>query len=144
MQLCTQGCIIYIIINIYFIIKVIYILLLNIGQWRRKWKVYSVFEPQLQSGFKHFLKLYLKLCSRKWLSSRRSSVKSSGRKYLHIRIFLKIKQDWPLYNGPFHSGYWEKRTFWMIGRNIIWSFMWIRGDTHRTSTLRGVGRREWG
>ena len=46
----------------------------NIGQWRRKWEVDSILEPQLQSGFKQFWKLYLNLCSRKWLNSSRSRV----------------------------------------------------------------------
>ena len=31
----------------------------NIGQWRRKREVCSILEPQLESGFKQFLKLYL-------------------------------------------------------------------------------------
>ena len=75
----------------------------NIGQWRRKWEVDSILEPQLQSGFKQFWKLYLNLCSRKWLNSSRSRVinliplrlqqlkKLFGLGLINLRIlFLKI------------------------------------------------------
>ena len=75
----------------------------NIGQWRRKWEVDSILEPQLQSGFKQFWKLYLNLCSRKWLNSSRSPVinlislrlqqlkKLLGLGLINLRIlFLKI------------------------------------------------------
>ena len=46
----------------------------NVGQYRRKWEVDSILEPQLQSGFKQFWKFYLNLCSHKWLNSSRSRV----------------------------------------------------------------------
>ena len=38
---------------------------LNLGQWRKKRDVDPILEPQLQSEFKQFWKLYLNLCSRK-------------------------------------------------------------------------------
>ena len=44
----------------------------NIGQCRRKWEVDAILEPQLQSGIKQIWKLYLNLCSRKWLNSSQS------------------------------------------------------------------------
>ena len=44
----------------------------NIGQWRRKWEVDWIPEPQLQSRFKQFWKLFLNLWSRKWFNSSRS------------------------------------------------------------------------
>ena len=39
------------------------LLSLSVGQWRRKSEVDSIFEPQLQRGFKQFWKLYLNLRS---------------------------------------------------------------------------------
>ena len=46
----------------------------NIGQWRRKWEVDWTPEPQLQSRFKQFWKLFLNLWSRKWFNASRSPV----------------------------------------------------------------------
>ena len=75
----------------------------NIGHRRRKLQVDSILELQLQSGFKQFGKLYLNLCSHKWLNSSRSRVinliplrlhqlkKLSGLGLINLRIlFLKI------------------------------------------------------
>ena len=54
------------------VLRRVCLLLLYIGQWRRKREIDSIPEPQLQSGFKQFWKLYLNLCLRKLFSSRRS------------------------------------------------------------------------
>ena len=37
-------------------------------QWRKKWIVVSICQPQLQNGSRESWKLCLNLCSRKWLS----------------------------------------------------------------------------
>ena len=47
------------------VLRIVCLLSWNIGHRRRKWGVDSILEPQLQSGFKQFWKLYLSLCSRK-------------------------------------------------------------------------------
>ena len=49
-------------------------------------------------------------------------MRPSERKYLYIRKFPKIKQDWPLYNGPFHSDHHEKRTFFHGGKKFHFGF----------------------
>ena len=83
---------------------------INIGQWRRKWEVDTVLEPQLQSAFKQFWKLYLSLCSRiGWVVWNHPK-----RNICTFYIFTQIKQEWPLCNGPFHSGHHKKRTFFQV------------------------------
>ena len=56
------------------VLRGVYLLSLNIGQWRRKCEVDSISKPQLQIGFKQSWKLCLNLCSRKWLRPTRSRV----------------------------------------------------------------------
>ena len=47
----------------------------KLGQWRRKWHVFSTSQPQVQSGFNVSWKLFLNLCSWRWLSPSRNLVK---------------------------------------------------------------------
>ena len=54
----------------YKVIRTVRLLSLNIGQCRRKWEVYSILAPQLQSGFKQFWKLKLNFFPLKWFNSR--------------------------------------------------------------------------
>ena len=46
------------------------------GQWSRKWLVVSISWPQEQKGFTVSWKLWLNLCSRRWLSPSLSLVKN--------------------------------------------------------------------
>ena len=46
----------------------------NKGQWRKKWDFDSISIPQLQRGLLQLWKLWLNLCSRRWLSPRESRV----------------------------------------------------------------------
>ena len=48
--------------------------IIYVGQSRRKCTVDSISKPQLQNRFKESWKLYLNLCSRKWLKPSRSLV----------------------------------------------------------------------
>ena len=47
------------------LIRRVYLSSLCTGECRRKCEIYSIFKPQLQTGFKKSWKLCLKLCSRK-------------------------------------------------------------------------------
>ena len=40
----------------------------KLGQWRRKWDVFSTLQPRVQSRFNVSWKLFLNLCSWRWLS----------------------------------------------------------------------------
>ena len=40
----------------------------KLGQWRRKSHVFSTLQPRVQSGFNESWKLFLNLCSWRWLS----------------------------------------------------------------------------
>ena len=47
----------------------------KLGQWWRKWHVFSMLQPQVQTGFNVSWKLFLNLCSWRWLSPSRNLVK---------------------------------------------------------------------
>ena len=47
----------------------------KLGQWRRKWLVFSTSQPQIQSGFNASWKLFLNLCSWRWLSPSHNHLK---------------------------------------------------------------------
>ena len=47
----------------------------KLGQWWRKWHVFSTLQPQVQSEFNVSWKLFLNLCSWRWLSPSRNLVK---------------------------------------------------------------------
>ena len=40
----------------------------KLGQWRRKWHVFSMSQPQVQRGFSVSWKLFLNLCWWRWLN----------------------------------------------------------------------------
>ena len=126
----------------------------NIGQWRRKWEVDSILEPQLQSGFKQFWKLYLNLCSRKWLNSSRSRVinliplrlqqlkKLFGLGLINLILFLKtpkFSELWREGSRLFHSMIDDgKKTFlwklWLILCLIIKDITIIKNRSDKSFT----------
>ena len=61
--------------------------LTNKGQWRTKWVVDSMSWPQLYKGLIESWKLWLNLCSLKWLKPSRSSVEL-GAGFMKWRIFF--------------------------------------------------------
>ena len=69
------------------VLRRVILLLSNNRQWRRKWEVDSISIPQLQRGLIRFWKLWLNLCSRRWLSPRRSRVIS-----LNIFVVVTVKK----------------------------------------------------
>ena len=119
----------------------------NIRQWRRKWEVDSILEPQLQGGFKEFWKLYLNLCSCKWLNSSRSRVinliplrlrqlkKLFGLGLINLRIFLKIPKFSELRR-------WESRLFtqWLATERL---FIKVLLDIKRGNIVR-ISCNIWG
>ena len=77
------------------------VLLLIIGQWRRKRDVDSISEPQLQSEFQTLSELCLNLCSWKWLTFRLIRMIPSGMRCLwEISIISSLREtSWrPLRN----------------------------------------------
>ena len=56
------------------VLRKVYRLSLNSGQWRRKCEVDLISKPKLQIGFKQSFQLYLNLCSRKMTRPTRSRV----------------------------------------------------------------------
>ena len=91
----------------------------KLGQWRRKWLVFSTSHPQVQSGFNVSWKLFLNLSLWRWLSPSRNLVKhlipfrlSQLNMLFAVRLinfktfFLKILRlgaFWILRSSLFHS-----------------------------------------
>ena len=53
------------------LLRKVFVSVRKLWQWRRKWHVFLTSQPQLQSGFSVSWKLFLNLCSWRWLSPSR-------------------------------------------------------------------------
>ena len=89
------------------VLKRVHLWLLNKEQWREKCIFVSTSRPNEQTGFRVSWKLYLNLCSRKWLRSKRSLV----RYLIHLQLWqLKTLFVDSLIN--FKNSGWKKKNFW--------------------------------
>ena len=87
----------------------------NKGQWRKKWDVDSTSIPQLQKGLIQFWKLWLNLCSRRWLSPRPNRIISL------ILLWLQQlkKTSWGGSN-KFEDNAFENRKTFSVTNCGIW------------------------
>ena len=101
------------------LLRGVFLSLRKLGQWRRKWHVFSTSQPQVQSGFNVSWKLFLNLCSLRWLCPSRNLLKylipfrlwqpntlfAAG--LINYKIFflkiLRLGAFWTSWSSLFHS-----------------------------------------